>query len=191
MTRPLGTPFSSNKNSLPKKTKFVDQSPSGKSFLAERLAAAGHLGSENARKIFLGVKPKKAEKTFVGGKELRKLAQMSAPTLIYSTPETRQKTATDKMRAEYQAADGDDNRIDFYDLVDGELTQQAILAGDMAALDAEEDGNVYGKNLPRHTSDFVAPSDDILPTSARTHKHVVDFLPPEWRKFVEKLCDAR
>ncbi len=191
MTRLLETPFSGTQNSLPSKTKFVNQAISGKSSLAERLAAAGHLGGDTARKIFLGAEPKKAETVFIGGKELRKLAQASAPTLTYSTPETRQKTAADKMRAEYQAADGDDNRTDFYDLVDGELTQQAILAGDLSALNEEEGGNVYGKHLPRHTTDFVTPSEKLLSREARTHKHVVDFLPPEWRKFVEKLCDAR
>ncbi|MGQ5718301.1 hypothetical protein [Pseudochrobactrum asaccharolyticum] len=190
VTRLLKTPVFGIQNSLLSKTKFVDQATVGKSFLAERLAAAGHLGGETARKIFLGAEPKKAEKVFIGGKELRKLAQMSAPTLTYSTPEARQKTLTDKIRAEYQAADAD-GRIDFYDLVDGELTHQAILDGDLAALDAEEGGNVYGKHLPRHTTDFVTPSEKLLSREARTHKHVVDFLPPEWRKFLGKLCDAR
>lgn len=94
------------------------------------------------------------------------------------------------MRAEFQAADSD-GRIDFYDLADDTLSHQAILAGDMTALDAEEDGNAYGKHLPRHTTDFVAPAEKLLSREARAHKHVVDFLPPEWRKFLAKLNDAR
>ena len=54
MTRLLETPFSGTQNSLPSKTKFVDQSPSGKSFLAERLAAAPRLGNGFYRKDYLG-----------------------------------------------------------------------------------------------------------------------------------------
>lgn len=146
MTRPLGTPFSSAQNSLPEKTKFVDQSPSGKSFLAERLAAAPLLGTGFYRKDFLGNFDARGS---VGGIE-------------YISP---------------------------YDV--GGLSPEGRLREDMAALDEEESGNTYGKHLPRYTSDFVAPSDDILPASARTHKHVNDFLPPEWRKFLGKLCDAR
>lgn len=95
------------------------------------------------------------------------------------------------MRAEFQAVDSD-GRIDFYDLTDGTLSHQAILAGDMAALNAEEeDGNAYGKHLPRHTTDFVALTKKLLSREARAHKHVIGFLPPEWRKFLANLNDAR
>jgi len=53
VTRLLGTPFSSTQNSLPEKSKFVDQVTVGKSFLAERLAAAPLLGTGFYRKDFL------------------------------------------------------------------------------------------------------------------------------------------
>ncbi|KAB2793804.1 replication endonuclease [Brucella anthropi] len=52
MTRPLETRFSSTQNSLPHKAKFVDEAPAGKSFLAQRLAAAPLLGRGFFRKEF-------------------------------------------------------------------------------------------------------------------------------------------
>ncbi|HHV66477.1 MAG TPA: replication endonuclease [Ochrobactrum intermedium] len=54
MTRPLETPVFSTQNSLPQEAKFVDEAPAGKSFLAQRLAAAPLLGRGFFRKEFEG-----------------------------------------------------------------------------------------------------------------------------------------
>ncbi|KAB2673091.1 replication endonuclease [Ochrobactrum sp. LMG 5442] len=179
MTAALGTPVSSTQNYLIPETKFVDDARQDKSFQALALANASHLGGVTARSIFLGLGE---EKNSVGGKAEKKLP--------YVESSARQQALATKMRAEFQSAN-DDSRIDFYDLVEGKVGDQAILAADLVALDEEEAEKPSRKALPRHTAEFVAPSDKLLARETRTHKDVVQFLPPEWRKFLEKLSDVR
>lgn len=95
---------------------------------------------------------------------------------------------------EFNACGSVGGKTNFYDLLDGKLepeTQEERLQTDMAALDEEEAEKPSRKALPRHTVEFVAPSDKVLAQKARTHEHVASFLPPEWRKFLEKLSNAR
>ncbi|WGJ06624.1 replication endonuclease [Brucella intermedia] len=175
----LDTPVSGAQNYFTPETKFVDEGWQGKSFLAERLAAAPYLRGSVARSIFLGLGE---EKNSVGGKAEKKLP--------YVEPSARTKALAARMRAEFQAAN-DDGRIDFYDLVEGKIGGQAILAADLAELDAEEAAKPSRKVTPRHTAEFVSPTDKLLSRETRTHEHVASFLPPEWRKFLEKLSDTR
>ncbi|MBO1024734.1 hypothetical protein IPU75_08390 [Ochrobactrum sp. SD129] len=154
MTRLLETPVFSTQNSLPQKAKFVDEVPAGKSFLAQRLAAAPLLGRGFFRKEF--------ENTFEQGGSVGGITSNA-----YAEWER-------KRDAEW-----------------GCLNPEDRLRDELAALDEEEANNPSRKVLPRHTAEFVAPSDKILSSTARTHKHVSDFLPPEWRKFLEELSDVR
>ena len=71
------------------------------------------------------------------------------------------------------------------------LSPEERLRADMAELDEEEAEKSSRKVLPRHTAEFVAPNDKLLSRETRTHEHVASFLPPEWRKFLEKLSDTR
>lgn len=140
MTRLLKTPVFGTQNSLLSKTKFVDQSTSGKSFLAERLAAAGHLGGETARKIFLTSGKKEVLKNSVGGIDVNRIhfdsiEARAAARETFHKLEEEDRARTARVRAELQAVD-DDGRIDFYDLIDGKVCNE--FAGDVAALDAEE-----------------------------------------------------
>lgn len=140
MTRPLETPVFSTQNSLLSKTKFVDQPTVGKSFLAERLAAAGHLGGETARKIFIASGKKEALKNSVGGIDVNRIhfdsiEARAAARETFRKLEEEDKARTAKVRAEFQAVD-DDGRIDFYDLIDGKICNE--FSGDVAALDEEE-----------------------------------------------------
>lgn len=154
MTAALETRFSSTQNEFTPQTKNVDDARQGKSFLAQRLAAAPLLGRGFFRKEFEG--------GFKAGGSVGGIADNA-----YEEWEKRRD-------AEWGCVDPEER-----------------LHSDLAELDEEEANNPSRKALPRHTAEFVAPSDKILPNTARTHKDVGSFLPPEWRKFLEKLSDAR
>ncbi len=107
MTAALGPHVSSTQNEFTPQTKNVDDAGQGKSFLAERLAAAPRLGEGHYRKDFLG---QYDEKGSVGGKQACK------PKLSI-----RDKSLASAIRADLLAADSFvDERIDFYDLLDGQ-----------------------------------------------------------------------
>ncbi|WP_226622363.1 replication endonuclease [Brucella anthropi] len=154
MIAALRTPVFSEQNEFTPRTKNVDDARQGKSFLAQRLAAAPLLGRGFFRKEF--------ESEFESGGSVGGIVDNA-----YEEWEKRRD-------AEWGCVDPDER-----------------LHSDLAELDEEEANNPSRKVLPRHTAEFVAPSDKILASTARTHKDVGSFLPPEWRKFLEKLSDVR
>lgn len=154
MTAALRTPVLGTQIDFTPQTKNVDNAPAGKSFLAQRLAAAPLLGRGFFRKEFEG--------GFKAGSSVGGIADNA-----YEEWERRRD-------AEWGCVDPEQR-----------------LHSDLAALDEEEANNPSRKALPRHTAEFIAPSNKILPRALRTHKHVSDFLPPEWCKFLEDLSDVR
>ena len=181
MTAALETRFSSTQNEFTPQTKNVDDAPAGKSFLAQRLAAASYLGGDKTRSSFFGPTKKHV---FIGGKESRKIANVIASGQASNVAQANQKLAADKLMA--VLGSGDD-RIDFYDLIHGRLEPETLkerIKVDLAELDEEERNKVYIRS-------YVAPNATELPLNERTHADVIKFLPLEWQPFLEKMSDAR
>nr|WP_278434367.1 replication endonuclease [Brucella anthropi] len=181
MTAALETRFSSTQNEFTPQTKNVDDARQGKSFLAQRLAAAPLLSRGFFRKEFEAEYKKDG---FVGGKRSGKIMSViksgDADKLISLRSQPASDDRIDFCKWSQKTSD---DRIDFYDLVEGKQPRSS--SKDLDRLE-------HKRWLKTRILDRANRKADLEELDAEENSRtLLEYLPEVWKPFLEDMKEPR